>query len=321
MGRRSFPPRAWGCFRQRSMRGNETAAFPHGRGGVSQSKSPFIRDPQLSPRAWGCFWPKAHQPCNQWAFPTGVGVFLGKAPEGNPKGAFPTGVGVFLIAWCRFIALGSFPHGRGGVSGYRDQLHGHHRLSPRAWGCFRDKITIASVEGAFPTGVGVFLVGYTLILTQSSFPHGRGGVSRPTPIRISPAALSPRAWGVVSRTGSPSASVIWLSPRRGGVSTCSYHPFWEGRLSPTGVGVFPTQYRGTRLQRRFPHGLGDEPLEHVGVGVYRPRSPRTWEPPSDMRPAHSLKPASWSGISTKERRGSLNRRPLALGWTLKTRTS
>ncbi len=89
-----------------------------------------------SPRTWGCFW--QHQ-----------SVLAGYQ-------VFPTHVGVFLLCLVASIAECRLPHARGGVS--RKQLLDYSRTesSPRTWGCFSPRRSVAQFLMVFPTHVGVF---------------------------------------------------------------------------------------------------------------------------------------------------------------------
>ena len=133
---RQSSPRAWGCFRGKTLGVSMNSVFPtcvgvfprqevfigsrgrlpHVRGGVSLR--PNAPDTLLSssPRAWGCF-SRTPSRCQRHA-------------------VFPTCVGVFRQATRRSGLPPSLPHVRGGVSIVLGYVIADIQSSPRAWGCF-----------------------------------------------------------------------------------------------------------------------------------------------------------------------------------------
>ena len=70
------------------------------------------------------------------------------------------------------------PHARGGVSKELQAEYARNLSSPRPWGCFHVYCRIIIYNQVFPTPVGVFLTGLSIMLQKKCLPHARGGVSK-----------------------------------------------------------------------------------------------------------------------------------------------
>ncbi len=171
-------PRPWGCFSVRSGRQKDRKVFPTPVG-VFPTVVPWPRRAgQSSPRPWGCFHDSAAWQTARHVFPTPVGVF--PFNSGN------------CVAWrC-------LPHARGGVSLIRTLRTNPSESSPRPWGCFSQRLRLASKFGVFPTPVGVFLMMGGAGERAFCLPHARGGVSHISVGNCSVGKSSPRPWGCFS---------------------------------------------------------------------------------------------------------------------------
>ena len=151
------------------------SGLPHARGGVSPAFASKTLSPVSSPRPWGCFCVILPHPVRERVIPTPVGVFLIPAAD-------------FGDAW-------GLPHARGGVSASQLVRLGKCTSSPRPWGCFPVHDMLDSVFMVFPTPVGVFPKWDTSVVTITSLPHARGGVSRRRRSSGTHGRSSPRPWG------------------------------------------------------------------------------------------------------------------------------
>ena len=144
---------------------------------------------------------------------------------------------------------------RGGVSILGLDVGDKILSSPRAWGCFFERIRRITGYLVFPTCVGVFLIIAITSPMDASLPHVRGGVSQCKPELISDVVSSPRAWG------------------------CFPSPRWRGKcrgVFPTCVGVFLVPYKVCNRTPCLPHvrgGVSRRVYLSRGTG---PSSPRAW---------------------------------------------
>ena len=150
-------PTCVGVFLTSNPVRDHNKGLPHVRGGVSlMGRAPW-GSTSSSPRAWGCFYPQLYGGSRYHVFPTCVGVFLTRASR-PPAGR-------------------SLPHVRGGVSAAPALSRFLTESSPRAWGCFRGRKSLALCRRVFPTCVGVFPWAAPALVPGASLPHVRGGVS------------------------------------------------------------------------------------------------------------------------------------------------
>ena len=226
------------------------------RGGVSPIPRRSSPQRTSSPRAWGCFY----QVCQTRAW------FL----------VFPTCVGVFLARRAVPCGMYGLPHVRGGVSSDLVTFFSVLRSSPRAWGCFYQRLRPRGMQRVFPTCVGVFPTNPKIKSNQRSLPHVRGGVSIHAGITESVVVSSPRAWGCFSLdvedeywTGVfPTCVGVFLPPQnnnglrsglphvRGGVSSSPQPPPRSSPSSPRAWGCFQGTLTAGSVQRVFPTCVG-----------------------------------------------------------------
>ena len=169
---RTSSPRAWGCFRGKTLGVSMNSVFPTCVG-VFPIRSFFVLlSSESSPRAWGCFWCRNCYKLLKLVFPTCVGVFLKKVRlkrrtsslphvRGGVSfchyriflhaGVFPTCVGVFPPSGDFYPSQRGLPHVRGGVSKIRKNQKSLEMSSPRAWGCFPDPRPSRQRTPVFPT--------------------------------------------------------------------------------------------------------------------------------------------------------------------------
>ena len=112
----------------------------------------------FSPQAWGCSAETDALIASATVFPTSVGMFRLKSWKTEKKG--------------------SFPHKRGDVPAVDAYYSIVVTFSPQAWGCSENISLIPRHNHVFPTSVGMFRKGASLILTRPRFPHKRGDVPR-----------------------------------------------------------------------------------------------------------------------------------------------
>ena len=209
--------------------------LPHARGGVSYfALSPPVRSTS-SPRPWGCF-----------------GLLAGMRLH---PGVFPTPVGVFLVTSYPPHACRCLPHARGGVSMLLGSVSVAGWSSPRPWGCFLSRPSLASFAAVFPTPVGVFLRPGGGAQGGKRLPHARGGVSR-RPVALCPGyRSSPRPWGCF---------LFWHDLMR------------SNFVFPTPVGVFPPASAPSASATGLPHARGGVSALPTACGGGRWSSPRPW---------------------------------------------
>ena len=190
----------------------------------------------------------------------------------------------------------SLPHVRGGVSAVAMAREAVGLSSPRAWGCFRDRVRAGRRDEVFPTCVGVFLCCMLFCSTEASLPHVRGGVSALRRRLEYLPVSSPRAWGCfgyslvavqhkgglphvrggVSEGGLYAARLQASSPRAWGCflnrcsSRCTLPVF------PTCVGVFLVLTLGRFHARSLPHVRGGVSVQPTGLASGYLSSPRAW---------------------------------------------
>ena len=135
------------------------------------------RSAVFSPRPWGCV-----------SDPLGLN---------DINRVFPTPVGVCRSAIPRCCSRESFPHARGGVSPPNPAALPDLVFSPRPWGCVVATPASSTMDGVFPTPVGVCRAPPTCAAPGGRSPHARGGVSRVRRHVYTQAEFSPRPWGCV----------------------------------------------------------------------------------------------------------------------------
>ena len=125
---------------------------------------------------------------------------------------------------------------------------------------------MGTVGGNTPTGVGKTLLRIPRDTTLQKHPHGRGEDSAGDGMRLVEKETPPRAWG---------------------------RPLAEGdfdkakRNTPTGVGKTPKEEIKARLNRKHPHGRGED-ISGYGFKISEPETPpRAWGRPSISVPVIS----------------------------------
>ena len=188
------------------------------RGGVSVFDCKDVIGLESSPRAWGCFLQTLYGPISSAVFPTCVGVFLRSVQ----------------------LLFGSqgLPHVRGGVSLNPMQLVRTGPSSPRAWGCFFNRMQVFLSILVFPTCVGVFLGTEFAEIGIFGLPHVRGGVSKISFFLRSIAESSPRAWGCFYPSGEYDTSEYVFPTCVGVFPYWNHATFFSAKSSPRAWGCF-----------------------------------------------------------------------------------
>ena len=127
--------------------------------------------------------------------------------------------------------------------------------SPRAWGCFWQRICTRTLQPVFPTCVGVFLCNFVGSISCCRLPHVRGGVSKHMVNLGYIRKSSPRAWGCFN-------------------SIC-YKEILHS-VFPTCVGVFPGSMTTSFSSVSLPHVRGGVSLISARFGPAASSSPRAW---------------------------------------------
>ena len=209
--------------------------FPHARGDVPFGGGGGVFVRSFSPRPWGCSGKKNGRQNHEKLFPTPVGMFR---PRRAPL--------------ARFAA---FPHARGDVPNNQGRKPRRRDFSPRPWGCSGVKKMRKTINGLFPTPVGMFRARRTRSSQLLPFPHARGDVPathwRTQRHRI----FSPRPWGC---------------------SVLRDLYYGIGSLFPTPVGMFRALLIGSYTRSSFPHARGDVPNSRAPLHDLPDFSPRPW---------------------------------------------
>ena len=174
------------------------------------------------------------------------------------------------------MVIPSLPHARGGVSAAGGPRRPKGPSSPRPWGCFSIALSKLTVEGVFPTPVGVFPA--RMIYATSwgkSSPRPWGCFLRRKPLHVVHAVFPtpvgvflmrtaimtgsrclPHARGGVSWRGDRSSSPLSSSPRPWGCfSLPAVHPLFLD-VFPTPVGVFQGGSPPVPILSSLPHARG-----------------------------------------------------------------
>ena len=303
----AFSPQAWGCTVASSECDHRVSRFPHRRGGVPATVSSMQQRKAFSPQAWGCTVLRLGRYRRTGRFPHRRGGVPGpQYGEVKEHIVFPTGVGVYRVTCAWAMLCWSFPHRRGGVptmnfaGGVRIQL-----FSPQAWGCTESRRSHGGDSQVFPTGVGVYRSHVLAAITETRFPHRRGGVPLARPGCHHGNPFSPQAWGctdspsetLVRHDGFPTgvgctASIAYnevvdsvfptgvgctvdvtihsngdiVSPQAWGCTGECLAPACSKRVFPTGVGVYRLERPASARPTRFPHRRGG------CTGADRPRA-------------------------------------------------
>ncbi len=151
------------------------AVHPHGRGELGNDVDFSGKEIGSSPRAWGTRGCRLVGLLRLRFIPTGVGNSLNH-PYINPP-------------------LSVHPHGRGELANILLGALFDGGSSPRAWGTRILSLSVLSIRGFIPTGVGNSVFGISVCMVVAVHPHGRGELATIHNRVHSDYGSSPRAWG------------------------------------------------------------------------------------------------------------------------------
>ena len=231
------PPRAWGRLAADALGVSELGNTPTGVG-----KTPGA--PRLAPRKWKHphgrgedgipeeWWLRGEEtPPRAWGRPSPPEVCQ------QTSGNTPTGVGKTAGTGRTRTARRKHPHGRGEDGTGLERIRPRTETPPRAWG--RRKATIATEQADrnTPTGVGKTSPQHPLRCCRWKHPHGRGEDGDPRMSNLYRKETPPRAWG----------------RRRMRLEGAHQHG-----NTPTGVGKTCYQCLARGVDRKHPHGRGED---------------------------------------------------------------
>ena len=152
------------------------------------------------------------------------------------------------------------PHGRGEdlKSGTADA--GEVETPPRTWGRPAPQAEWIHDFGNTPTDVGKTLFADVLAVNREKHPHGRGEDERIRQLKQDLKETPPRTWGRhLGATGR----------RR------------QDGNTPTDVGKTTANHSAERINRKHPHGRGEDRWQRSESPQLRETPPRTWGRPAD----------------------------------------
>ena len=214
----------------------------------------------MSPLAWGCSrcrQPHTHLrlscPHSRGDVPHAAGT------HGGYSAVVPTRVGMFPNKTTLTRQNTSCPHSRGDVPFCGRDAELLAELSPLAWGCSCRRLRGRYRVRVVPTRVGMFPNRYSFEADHYCCPHSRGDVPHAKNIHHGVTIVVPTRVGMFphmmcqrcvpkscphSRGDVPVWRVMWprwptLSPLAWGCSPRRQYGFYQRKVVPTRVGMFP----------------------------------------------------------------------------------